>query len=526
MITVKQILLSSLLGVCMISTAQKIKWGRMYNDTTKAQVHKMMGYDSNGFYITRYRSPHPHDQMTNYAHIITLEKYDLTGTRLFAKEITAKEQGESDSYMNDGIFFMKDNMLTLMYTPDAKTAYILKVNNDGSIDDKKTLLGPTETSSKWISKGILPDHRYFVAVSGDKTTLLTFYRTGNIIKAKAIKEDLTVLWSKDIEVPFVSKDMWLEGATLSGNKAYFFYSIAEGKNTSFSLFCYDNATGNAQKIDANPIADKNMTEMKFETDNKGNVILMGLYEKTKDQGAVGAFLIKLDNTDKIVANTAYPFSDGILSNFGTPENLKKGDGIAECGIKDVFCQDDNSIIFASEMNSNSVSHGFNTTGAPGPRVATTESYDYYDGVVMKINPDGSQGWTIDLHKAQDMSSGSVSAPFIESYGISIVGDKVYMIFNDNKKNAGLSAADAEKSRHDLKMCTPDGGASYQALMLETIDLATGSLIRKQLGDQYANSKLLVYANFYLPLADKVIVYRSDIFKSNKDEGQFGQFIIQ
>jgi len=512
----RKILIGSLLGISVIATAQKITWGKEFVDNTGAQVNTIIGYDANGFFVTRYSNSHSGAINASYPPTTILEKYDFIGNQLYSKELTVKDDGGKDEYLSDGLFYMKDNMLLVMYAPDVKSAFAFRVNSDGSIDKNKTPIGIVE--NKW-KKEILASNRYSFVVSGDKNVLLAYYRkeNQNKVNISAVKEDLSVLWTKEIDVPALS----IVSAALSGDNAYFLMVSSDGKTNSFTILQYNHTTNSIKKTEANPVEGKYTKDVDFRIDNAGNVLFTGIYENIKDNGCVGCFLMKIDNNSgQVSLNKTYTFSDDILSVYQNASSLKKGKGMEGLWVKDVISKDDKSVIIALEQSANSRMSGFQTGGS------SMASFDYDDALIMKINVDGSLAWMKHIIKRQDMSSGKSTAPFICSFGMSILGDKMYLIFNDSKKNVQLSADDIAKNKGNVKMAYLDGGISNQALMLETIDMSSGELKRKPLGNPYENGKLFIYSSFSLPLQDKVIVYRSDIFKGNKDAGQFGQFIVQ
>jgi len=532
-----------LLSMAMNTNAQKIKWDKKFIDTTGSQVHEFIGYDASGFYITRFL----HGESLS-----VLEKYDYSGNRIWGKDLDIPEETGKKDYLIDNVYFMKDNIIYTVCSYDVKTAYAFKIGFDGSMSKNKTTIGDIEVKKDiWMgggASGHLYKYRYQYTVSHDKTVLLCYYRKKDESKLliKAMKEDLSELWEKEIELPVSGKDLVIEDAVMSGDNTYFLVASPKEKDmVSKAIIMYNHTTGKISKIDVDMAGDKYpVAGTSLKTDKTGNVIFNGLYETKQGDGVTDACFMKIDNNSgNVLASKDFAFDKDFLSQFISDKKIDKGKGIEQLKIKQIIPLDDNSIIVATEQGYNFIGTAYiNNAGmqtmvvsgtratAPGPgtgtRTQTVQSYDCNSGVIYKIGADGSLAWIKEIVKKQDMSSASATAAVANSYGISIFGNKMYLIFNDNKKNADLTAEDAEKNKDDIKTNHIDGGHSWQVLILETVDLATGDLKRKKLNDFYENGELYFYANFSLPLTDKVIVFSSTIFRAHgKDEGQFGEFTV-
>ncbi|HSY76333.1 MAG TPA: hypothetical protein VK890_05725, partial [Bacteroidia bacterium] len=423
---------------------------------------------------------------------------------------------------------------------------------DGNVDKSKTTIGDIEVKKDPLwgtgAKGSIYSLRYDYAVSADRMTLLCYYRKkdDNKIVIKALKEDLSKLWEKEIELPLAGKDMVIEDAVMSGDNTYFLAAIPvekEKNKYTYAIVEYSHTSDKVTKKELNIPADKYVTDYNLKTDKSGNIIFNAIYESNSGDGVTGAYFARIDNgSGNYILSKDFPFEKDFLTQFITEKKVDKGHGIDRLKIKEVLPQDDNSLIVATEQGSSSIGHSttyytLNPTGGMQQTqfsqgfnshavTTTVESYDYFDGVIYKINQDGSMAWVKDIPKLQDMSSASATAPVASSYSISIFNSKMYLLFNDNRKNADLTADGLAKSKDDMKVNHIDGGHSWQIIVFETVDLATGNLKRRKLNDFYENGELYFYANFYYQLPDKVIVFSSTIFKAHKkDDGQFGEFTI-
>src|SRR5580765_7869517 len=116
MSNLKRIASIVLLSLPVLVTAQKITWCKVFKDTTGGQVKNIFGQDANGFYVTRNIDPH-HDNTTALnPQEIVLEKYDFAGNKIFGKYMDVSD-GPKKDYLADGLFYMKDNMMLIMYGP-------------------------------------------------------------------------------------------------------------------------------------------------------------------------------------------------------------------------------------------------------------------------------------------------------------------------------------------------------------------------------------------------------------------------
>ncbi|HTB07860.1 MAG TPA: hypothetical protein VK806_12980 [Bacteroidia bacterium] len=532
--------------LCVISidlSAQKIQWNPELKNVSEWDIHDIIGYDATGYYVTRYKNPHPHVVNATYAYLVTLEKYDFAGHRIFSKDI---ELGQGDdSYNFDGIFYMKNAMIAVMYAPDVKTAYAMKVNPDGSIDgNNKVLIGTIE--NKW-KKEIMADNRFMFSSSSDKSTLLACYHKEkeNKISISAIGDTPNILWSKEITTSFPEGKFAVLNAVISGNTAYLLVGgeKVKGKRTS-TLIIYNHSTDAFKQVDVNLGSGNNIIDIQMAADNSGNALLAGLYTtEASDKDPAGTFLFTADNTGKVITNNPLPFTKDFLMKFMSEKKADKGEGISKLVLNKIIVMNDNSIIFAAEQGNHmkedqwfqrqyyhSIANNMNNditqrsqAGVMEAASAPLESWEYADAIVAKLKPDGSVTWIKDFPKKQQMTSHSVIVPYVCSYGISVTGNTVNVIYNDHKKNDGLNQDDIDKDRSVLKASYIDGGPSYIAVILESIDITTGDSKRITLFNaEKEKTKLTLYSTLFLQNdPNRIIVYRG-----NDDMDQFGQFIAQ
>ncbi|HTB07858.1 MAG TPA: hypothetical protein VK806_12970 [Bacteroidia bacterium] len=189
--------------------------------------------------------------------------------------------------------------------------------------------------------------------------------------------------------------------------------------------------------------------------------------------------------------------------------MEKGKGIYELTIKEVIENPDNSILILAEQYDG----GGYTNGT---------DYNYNDVLIIKVKPNGTQDWITRIHKKQN-NQVPYFADMASSVGYDIVGNNMYLVYNDNEQNAKLSTDEIDAKGDDIK--TIDLEASSSELILETLDLANGSIKRSIIPDQYGRKgdKTVVFCGFTKQMGDKFITYRTN-FRHNMD--QFGQIFIQ
>jgi hypothetical protein len=535
---------------CVISTGNNAKdtvkgignitWGNGFTDTTGAQVSKIFGADTEGFYVTRFENPHPYiTEKTGvvYPPIITLQKFNYSGNMLYAKTLSVRDVSSKNYYYPDTVIYLKKKLISIFYEPDASTACALKIGDKGVIDQNKAVIGVTENEKDNVSKGVLARYRYRYAVSNDTTLFLAYYQKkgDKDVSMKLYNADLSEIWDKEINVQALGANASVMKVLLSGDNIYFLLKTTIKKDSdSYSIAEYIHSKNTFATVAGNINGNRPVRDYKFCCDKAGNIVMAGMYEDTYTYGVKGAFLLKIDNgSAKTTVNKSYPFSQDIISLF-TNENNK---GIGHMTMRDALPLADGSVVMALEqahpylggwVNTTHINYN-NTTPSGRPATHTTsayvESFDYYDGIVLKINADGSLGWLKDIPKYQNMSSASYTVPFVCSYSTFVSGNTVYLLYNDQWKNADYNAGTVAANRKSIREVIIDGGAHYLALVVESIDLTSGEMKRMKFGNIYEDSKLYVYTTFNLPISNKVIVFRSTMFSGKRNESQFGQFIL-
>jgi hypothetical protein len=529
----KNLKLTLAIGLAAITTvaySQKIDWSAEQKNTSKMRIGEIIGSDATGCYVIRTKPQDLHEFVSfdgTFAYLATLEKYDFTGNRIFSKALTAGEG--KDSYNYDRIFCMKNGLMVVMYAPDAKTAVAMKVNPDGSVDNNKVQIGMVENKNK---NPMLSNQRYKFALSADKSTLLAYYHNvyskDNKLSIAALGDTPNLLWSKDITTSFADGKYDVINATVVGNSAYLLVRTESKGKKNYTLVVYNHATDAVKQV-AVASGDNNVLSLSIGTDNSGNAVLAGLYgtSVTKDDAA-GTFVFTADNAGKVVVNNFVPFTADFLLKFISQKKVDKGEGIAQLTMNKIIVRDDKSIILAAEqknwMEYFITSEYMNTPGNhAGTGQVTENNYEYRDAVVAKLNADGSVAWIKDFAKKEEMSSRRDIVPFLCSYGISITGNTVNLIYNDHKNNDGLTQEEIDKSRDNLKLAVVDGYPSDIAVIMESVDIASGDSKRITLyngGKQKA--QYMMYVNFSLQTGpNKFFIYRGD----DKTD-QFGQLVIQ
>lgn len=495
--------------------AQTITWGLTQKATTDSKPDHIVGIDDKAVYMLKYYNSGPGAIVLggSYPLVYTLEKYDLPDMkREFSKEIDLTEDGSEKGPVMycDGVFMLKDNMVALVYGNDVKSLYGMKVGADGTVDrNNKVLIGKVDNR---YSKSMLSEYRYGFAVSKDKTALVAYYvsyKDKTKILLTAVDENCKQLWSKEIQNPFPGKkeSNVMKACSTDGKEMYVLVSFGDkDKPDGYGVLAYSSSTGKSKAYEIKLDGTNKPNLAAIGADNNGNAVIAGFYgdEKSK-RTSIGTYNVRIDNTGKELVNKTTEFDKDFLAHIISDNQVKKGNGIDDFSIKGIYVKDDGSAVVYGEQG--------NFYGGS----ITQSNYD--DGIISYIKTDGTTSWTKSIAKKQ-ASQFAGEAPLICSYGVYVGATSVYVIYNDDKKNAeNNSQPVVDGDNSDLSRTLIATGAGHPALACEVIDIASGSATRKTLSSEAGKVKF--YSIMSCQFANG-IVYRGD---GGKDD-QLGTLPLQ
>ena len=225
-------------------------------------------------------------------------------------------------------------------------------------------------------------------------------------------------------------------------------------------------------------------------DKASNLFVYGLWSDKEKDETRGHFVMKVDAMSFKILNTEInEFSPKVLEDAGVSKNnIAKGRGIEHLRIDSRGFTADGGLIIFCENYESSVS-----LNSGNPRRSYLEIY------VIKYSKDVKQEWVNQIFKRQYATEDGFS---YMSFGKQVVGNKVYLIYNDNK-NVGKTF---EKDKvQDLRIY------SSSHTMMVTIE-PDGTMKKKMIADNDPMPATVTPEIIY-PMSDNKLILPAQSLKS-------------
>jgi len=408
--------------------AQTLKEGNVIvRDNKDIHLDNLIGANSTGFYCWTIRT---RGKGTDYY----LEKFDLNGKRIFARE---KEPTRSK--INDkSIFLFTSNFDE---PAEKKSFYYEEVGPNGDISEKRVLAEMNcperEKNNRGFSSIFSPD--------GSKMMLVAYAteRSGGPENTDLILYDaaMKVIWKQKLPVTYNGHTIRTDGYRIDneGNmllQISFVKQEGEEKAPRGTMAVVKANTKEFIPVSFDVSVDVDSYTIKVTND--GKAILAGVFKdpqekdrkkrKTAPPRQAGIFCVGIDmKTGATNKSTASYFSESALQKL----TYKTGAGGTNPGEKYL------SVSQVVEMNGSVyvvVEHAYAITVSSSNGGSHTTNYQM-ELIVSKLKPDGNVEWTKVLPKSTQTRNSSSDETASTKYNFVISNNKMNFIYLDHPKNA-------------------------------------------------------------------------------------------
>jgi hypothetical protein len=235
-------------------------------------------------------------------------------------------------------------------------------------------------------------------------------------------------------------------------------------------------------------------EVKLATDATGNLIASGYYADDVFSGVRGVFMLNLDRqTNAITDVKRIPFTSEFLSagvaawerSFRDRwrANGARQQGLGNFKMLELQRTSDGDFIGISEHQEIELREKVSGTGEN--QTVKIETLHYYDDmIVFRISANGTMKWVKRIPKVQQSVNDN---GYYLSSAFAVTGNKVYLYFNDNKRNY---LADGSFNDRDFPF-TANMTRMFNVVASVEIDAQDGTLQRKMLPGRAETSTLFV-----------------------------------
>lgn len=422
------------------SKTATIKWGPELKGSKRGTLTETIGYDESGYYV---RGVEKSD--------IYLEKLDKNLNRVATWEFEEKDPDTKMKYGLEGVSYFNNHILLFESNvdKDAKknVLYMRTVNKKTmAAEGKRKKVSELDYESKRKVGGF--DYR--ISREEEKLMIINFpppadKEANDRYELTICDSTLNIVWSKKIELPYQNTlfypSKWIvddEGNAYVLGKLYK-DKVRETRkgiqNFAYHIIAFTNK--GQDKVDYEiKIAEKFVTDITFNVNDKGDIVCSGFYSKIGRASIDGCFYMTLDPlTKNVKVSNLKEFGLDFLTSGMTEKQEKKAKKREEKG-KDIelleydldklVLKDDGGCVLIGEQF-----YIYTTTVSNGKSSYTVYHYVYNDIIVININPEGKIEWAQKIPKRQNTAN---DGGFYSSYAVAINKEKIRIIFNDHKDN--------------------------------------------------------------------------------------------
>lgn len=492
-----------------------IKWGNEIESSRKKTLSSILGHDESGFYALQTERKGLFGTSTE----ITIDHYDNNANRIKSIELSLEAGGEEREYENiihdNGTMFLFTSCLNKKTKFNSLYVQTIDKNSLTTNNDLKKLVDIDYSGFRKSNSG-----NFRFATSNDGSKILVFYNLpydkGEYDKFGfgVYDNSMNLIWKKDIVLPYKDELFDIEKIRVDNEgNVYLLNTVYKEKrrkkrhgepNYQYAILAYRNGVENADEYTAN-LSGKFLTDMQITIDKNRDIVCAGFYSEVGTYSIKGSYFISIDSKTKEIKNQSFKeFSiDFIVENMTerqkkkVEKKLEKGKDVEmyEYNLDDIILRSDDggAILVGEQYFVNSVT---TTTTINGTTTTTTTYYyNYNDIIVVSINPAGQIDWVTKIPKRQVTSN---DGGFFSSYSLSIVGNKLYFLFNDHPDNLLEKTNDTKKYKSFsgqkgsvvvLATVNNDGSYTKEALF-KMVDAEV--MIRPKVCGQISSNEMIIF----------------------------------
>jgi hypothetical protein len=522
--------------------ATNVKWSNDLEEPSNTNIKKIVATEGGGFYAYRERQG---GILGNGTVKPLIEYYNASMKLVRSKELDLDVKGKGRFVKDVVMLDRRLWVLSYFYNEKHEKTYLFAQEiNKSTLNLSKDMVKIAEQDQKNNAK----EDVFTVATSRDSSKIVVFNRQPNSknqqdFSLAVFNSEFTELWSKDAKLPYSRKNFGIEDYQVDNQGNVYLLGIIytegsarlerRGKATyQYDIVAYrrDDSTTDSHEYKVD-MKDRFVSDLSFKIGDDGDLICAGFYSDKGAKSVKGACFFKINPKTHDQTNiSSRPFDFQFMTvnlSQKSKERAKiaaeKGDKEAEPELYDysidkLITRSDGGVIMVAEQYfiderlryNNNYGYGgyggWGNTAYYSPYSSYYDPYgynrynnrqpDYYfnynDIIVVNIQPDGEIAWSARIPKRQTSVNdfGQYS-----SYGMSIVADKLYFIYNDDPKNLDPRAKKIATETPDkysvVTIAEVDrNGAVKRSPLFQNKE--NGVVVRPKLSKQVGRRELAIY----------------------------------
>jgi hypothetical protein len=462
-----------------------MKWGSEFKRSGGIETMEILGRDDNGYFVYAMKINEPYDpyfeKFERFVNIwdipvedVYLERYDNNNNLQWTNKLAVPaSDGRKLSF--ESIMYLDGKLLLFSSYYDKKLdknfAYVNTITRDGKVNDDRKEIDAIQAGKKKNAE------RFDFVLSHDRSHVLIYHNEPGEkneqgkFSVKVLTPDLQIAWKKIITTPYTQELFWFSDFTVSDGKVYMLSRIQDDKREKKDgLPTYRYAILSYTEDDSKPreyivsLDDKFISEISFEVNEDNNLVCAGFYSAYNSHSIGGAFCLIIDSKTKRVLVKSVKDIDGeTFPHFvGTDRAIKRKELVYYNLRRLMPKSGGGSVLVAEHFLEQEATH---TDISTGEKIEAF--YSCYDGILLvNINENGEIGWVTHIPKRQ--TTGDMG--YHSSFAMGIHENKIWIVYNDNRKNLTRPGEDIE----------PMDDLDKAEVILVTVDANTGEYKKSSL----------------------------------------------
>jgi len=436
----------------------KLTWSDELKEPSGSYLSKIIKEDATGFYVLREQYG---TSILNGNAKIFIEHYDSNMKFVKGEKYDLRHKKKEREFVDAIVIGGEIYILTSFHNQAHKINYLFaqKVTHKLRLSDKLTKIGeiPTKSFNK--------DGSFGHSISRDSSKLLVYnqlpYGRGEPERFAfhVYDSEFTELWTKDVELPYKDENFSVEEYQVDKDGNVYLLGVAyqdgvkirrRGKPSyTYTILAYTNMGEDKREYRVN-LNDKFVTDLTFSVANDGDLVCSGFYSEHGTFSIKGTYFFRINTkTEEVYNKNLKAFDIDFVTEMlpeRRQEKIKKAAAagkerrdseLYEYNLDELILRSDGGALLIAEQFFIERRENYNNNyyGARRFNTRSNNQFDYYyyynDIIVVNIKPDGEIEWATRIPKRQRTINDN---GYFSSYAHSIVRDKIYFVYNDNRRN--------------------------------------------------------------------------------------------
>lgn len=411
--------------------------GAEYKSVKRTAFEGFVGMDSTGVYSLDY------EYVSKKKSNLFLNKYDRTSlSLLYTKDITPKP--EKDHYIQPVEIFNLNSKVFLaakyiMPEEEIKRIAIYPIAPDGSLEEVVLL------DTIFHSQEKVNDFRIVASEKHQSFVLITrrpFFRNEQTgYNLKKYDANFNLIWEDQVNLPYEAKNFEFKDLSFDGKDKIMVLSkrmdvtgmisnkLKKLENNKYNLWVYRHDTENLNEFEIS-LKDKWIIDVRIVHKND-KIFVAGYFSEKRTVSLKGYFAITFDEELNMLNATVKSISKEDITKFIKADEVDEKTHLQDFYLRQAYVLDNEEIVMIGEKYYKEIDQYYD----PRTDISNyTDIYNYNSVLVSKINPKEKKILNIKIPKYQSTINDN---GYFSSIAYGVVGNNVWVFFNDARKNMDL-----------------------------------------------------------------------------------------